>query len=207
MKIIILHGEDSQKSYQRLLKFIDEAKERGWDIVRDELPTTSSLFGTKSLIIFRKYQLITKKMLELIQKMDGALVVYHEDILPQAFIKQIEKNNQVKIEKFELPKLLWRFLDSINIKMFHEVIKKEPVEFVFALIAKRMRDLFWIKTNPKSFPKSSWQAKIIASQANKFREDKLKEIIEELAVMDIKAKTSKANLIDSLDLLMLKHLQ
>ena len=56
MKIIVLHGEDSQKSYARLTKFIDSAKSRGWEIVTDEFPNTPSLFGINRLIIYRDYR-------------------------------------------------------------------------------------------------------------------------------------------------------
>ena len=37
MKIIVLHGDDSEKSYTRLTKFIKEAKKRNWEIVNDKL--------------------------------------------------------------------------------------------------------------------------------------------------------------------------
>lgn len=39
MKIIILHGDDNVKSYERLKKFIDTARNRSWEVsFLDESP-------------------------------------------------------------------------------------------------------------------------------------------------------------------------
>lgn len=202
MKIIVVHGDDTEKSYARLTVFVKEAKSRGWEIINDKIEETPSLFGTQKLIILRNYQLLDKKQLKLTEKIPGTLVIYHQKKLPQTFLKTLPPDT--KKELFELPFLLWKFLDSMNIKTFQEVIETQPVEMVFAMIAKRLRDLYWVKTgSPKMSP---WQLSKLKKQSDKYNKEKLEEIISDLAKIDIDAKTGKRDLKSCLDLLVIKKL-
>lgn len=211
MKIIILHGDNTYKSYERLTKFIDEAKKRGWEIVNDQISFTPSLFGNKKLIVYRKYQLLTKTEIARFSKLDDTLVIYNEGIIPQAFLKTLPKDTKsvdtVVIEEFKLPKIIWNFLDNISIRLFHEVIKTEPVEFVFALLAKRFRDLYWVKTEPRTMNYELWQIQKLKRQSEKCTTREVEHIINKLAEIDIKVKTGKSDLISELDLLLIKSLE
>ena len=181
MKIIILHGDDTIKSYIRLTKFIDEAKKRGWDIINDKIEDTPSLFGTEKLIIVRDYKIIGKKELNLIKKIPGTLVIYTTGLHPAVSLKMI---NPDKTEKFELPQLLWKFLDNMTIKNFHELLKTQPVEYILAMMAWKLKQKY--RTNPTPG---------------------VGLMISELAEIDVKAKTGKADLLLSLDLLLSKQLK
>lgn len=132
MKIIILHGEDTNKSYQRLTKFIDTAKSRDWEIIYDEVSATSSLFGNQRLFVIKDYRILPKNL----NKLEGTLVIYHEGNLP---VTILNKYKDAKVEKFDLPKIIWKFLDHPTVKLLHDLIKKEPIELVFHLFAKRFR--------------------------------------------------------------------
>ena len=145
MKIIVLHGDYTTKLYERLKKFIEIAKKRGWEIVNDEISQTPSLFNKQSLTIIRKYNLISKKDILNILKIPGTLVIYNEGIIPQTFLKELPK--ETKVEEFKLPKLIWNFLDNISVKLLHQVIKTEPIEFVFSVLSKRFRDLYCAKND------------------------------------------------------------
>lgn len=180
MKIIVLHGDDTQKSYERLVKFIREAKKRGWEIVNDKIEDTQSLFGLEKLIIIRDYKILTKEKLKLIDKLQGYLVIYHQSLLPTLFLKQI---NPEKIEKYVLPELLWKFLDHMTLDGFHQIIAVKPIEFVFSMIGWKLKKNYL--KNPNI---------IIAKQIN------------ELSEIDIKVKTGKINLNLALDMFILKHL-
>ena len=74
MKIIVLHGDYTTKLYDRLNKFIEAAKKRGWDITNDEINQTPSLFNKESLTIVRKYNLINKKSLQNIWQFEKSSV-------------------------------------------------------------------------------------------------------------------------------------
>lgn len=132
MRIIILHGQNSTKSYERLTRFIDEAKSRGWEIIYDDVSATPSLFGKQRITIVRDIKLIPRN----IERIQGTLIIYSDSDLPLSFLKKFK---DAKIEKFDLPKIIWKFLEKPSVKLFHEVIKKEPVELVFHLLAKKLR--------------------------------------------------------------------
>jgi DNA polymerase III delta subunit len=212
MKIIVLHGQDSNKSYDRLTKFIDVAKKRSWEIVTDSFPNTPSLFGNERLIIYRDYKLLSKTDIKNFVKFDGTLVIYHAADLPATFLKEIPKD--AKIEKFDLPKLLFVFLESIYpdnskncLKLLHEVVKTEPTELVMFFIARHFRDLYWVSVDPTSTGFPSWKVGKLKSQANKFTINNVKLIINNLAEIDVKVKSSKADLLTELDLLLIKELK
>lgn len=212
MKIIVLHGDDTQKSYARLVKFKDEAKRRGWEIINDQFPVTPSLFGVSRIIIYRNYLLITLKDIKNFSRFDGNLVIYNEGLIPQNFIKLLPKDT--KIEEFKLPKLIWNFLEHFYpgnsmrvIKEFHQVIQRDPPEFVFSLIARQARDLYWAKTEPLSIPYPLWRTSKLKAQSSKFSESELASFIGLLSKIDIEVKTGKADLVSSLDLLIIKQLE
>lgn len=202
MKVIVLHGDDSEKSYARLGAFTKEAKKRGWEIVNDQIEETPSLFGTERLIIIRDLKLIGKKELKTIEKIPGTLVIYSPKKIPATFLKTLPKTT--KKELFELPFLLWKFLDDINLKTFQDVTKTQAPEMVFAMMTKRFRDLYWLKVGkPKMSP---WQLSKLKKQADKFEEAELKTIINKLAMIDVKSKTGGPDLKTLLDIFIVKRL-
>ncbi len=179
MKIIVLHGEDTIKSYERLKKFIETAKSRSWEILYDEISLTPSLFGVDRLTVIRDYKLINKKVLA---KAAGTLVIYHESVLPKTFLNILPKD--AKIEEFKLPKKLWYFLDHINLKNFHDILKTEPVEFIFIMIAWKLKKRYIAKPDKK-----------------------IAGLIQKLAKIDYDAKTGRVDLTVALDLFIVKHLE
>lgn len=212
MKFIVIQGEDTQKLYKRLTTFLAEAKKRTWDVFTDTLPDTPSLFGTKRLVIYRDYRLLGKRDLKSAEKVDGSLVIYNEGNLPQTFIKTLPKDT--KIEKYDLPKSIFSFLDSFypgnaknTIKLLHETINSEAVELIFYLLVKHLRDLYWARLDPKSMTLPSWRLSKLRGQAGRMTEENLKKYIEDLAQIDMNVKTSKTDLLSSLDFFIIKNLK
>lgn len=180
MNIIILHGSDSNKSYQRLNKFVDEAKRRGWEIVNDKIEDSHSLFGKDRLIIIRNIKLINEKLLKYVNKLSGTLVIYQTKTIPKSLLNLFPEN--VKVEKYDLPILIWKFLQKFDYKIFNQIVKTEAVEYLMAMIAWKLKKNYLVKQDKK-----------IADQ------------IQELAEIDIKTKTTDANLKDLLDLFLIKN--
>jgi DNA polymerase III delta subunit len=212
MKIIVLHGEDSLKSFDRLTKFIESAKNRGWEVITDEFPNTPSLFGNDRLIIYRDYKLLSKNDIKNFDKFDGTLVIYHDDNLTVTFLKTLPKDT--KIEEFKLPVILWNFLDGLypgnserSIKVFHQIIERDAPEFVITLIARLFRDLYWVKVDVATLPYPSWRVGKLKSQAFHFTNSLLTDLLNNLSDIDIKVKTSKADLVSELDLMIIKQLK
>lgn len=224
MKIIVLHGENNLKSFERLKKFIESAKERSWEIINIDESTLSlpeslsgiSLFETERFYILRDIKKIGKKEVEWINNnsdsIKGTLVIYQGDTVSQLILKALPKDT--KLEAFPLPKLIWGFLEHLYpgnsrtvLAEFHTIIKTEPAEFVFSVIAKQFRDLYWVKTDSATTPFPSWRISKLKSQALKFTDLLLAKIIELLSQIDIDAKTGKADLVSSLDLMIVKYLK
>ena len=215
MKIIILHGDYVSASYARLSKFIEVAKSRGWQIrflgadVIEEGLANVSLFGGENFYVFRDFTKLGKnffkKNAKRLKEAPGNLVIYHEDFISKDLLYSLPK--EAKIEEFKLPASIFSFLDSFypgnskrTLTLLREVLKKEPPEFVFALLARHVRDLFWAKS-AGSMPYPSWRIQKLKNQAGKFTKEELEDIIKSLSETDIKVKTSQAELISSLDLL------
>ncbi|EKE05960.1 MAG: hypothetical protein ACD_19C00140G0027 [uncultured bacterium] len=183
MRIIVLHGDDTQKSYARLQVFIDEAKKRGWKVTdfNIEEVENQSLFGEECFFILKDYKLLDKKTLEKLKKYSGNLIVYTARCNLAVELKRL---NPDTVEKFELPILLWKFLDNMTVNGLHELVKTQAVEYVLAMMAWKFK---------QNYIKNS--------------SEKNSNLIKELAEIDIKSKTGKADLLLSLDLLLSKRLQ
>ncbi len=223
MKLLILHGDDQLKLYERLEKFIATAKTRSWEVaylddvssIKESL-SASSLFGNERFFVLRDIKKLGKGEIEWLKKkapeLEGNLVIYHEGYVPVGITKGITAD--VKIEEFKLPKIIFSLMDMIRpgnsaqvIKTLHKIVETEPVEFVFVLIAKLMRDLYWAKTDLSSMPYPSWRSSKLKVQAGGFSVQQLQQLIGSLASIDVKVKTSKTDLLASLDLLIIKSLE
>src|SRR3989337_2899962 len=123
MKIIVLHGEHNLKSYDRLKKFVETARERAWEIVNiDEssfsIPETlsgTSLFQTERFFVLKDVKKLDKKNLDWISKnldsIKGNLIIYSDDLISQLILKALPKNT--KVEAYTLPKIIWGFLEHL----------------------------------------------------------------------------------------------
>lgn len=183
MRIIVLHGDDVDKSYKRLQTFIDEAKKRNWKITDysiDEIEN-QNLFGEECFYILKDYKLLGKKIVEKLKKYSGNLIIYNSGKIPAPTLKNLRVD---KVELFELPQLLWKFLDNMTIDKLHELLKTQATEYILAMMAWKFKQNY-IK-NPS---------------------EKNAGLISELAEIDVNSKTSKADLLLSLDLLLSKQLK
>lgn len=225
MEILVIHGDHTLKSYEKLRDVIDTSKTKGWLIQKisegdklsfPEVLTGQELFEYKRLLVVEEINKIKKNDLDWLatnnKTLDGFLVLYSASTIAKSVLKLLPKG--YKTEEFRLPKLIWRFLESfypgntrVCLELLHEVVKTEPDEFVFALLARHLRDLYWVKDTPKSLPYPSWRVGKLKVQVKRFNNGKLKMAINSLSDIDIKVKTSKAELISSLDFLIATHLE
>jgi len=224
MKLFLLHGDNTTASYERLMKYVEHAKKRNWDIIHyadklqnlAQLVRSDSLFDTDKLVIVDNFDLLTKKDLEWLNeesgKFNGNVVIHHNKLLPKTKINSIAKLE--KVEQFVYPIILWKMVDAFYpkngkqfIQLMHQVLEKEAVELVFGLLAKQVRDLYWVLADAENCPMPDWKKGKLQTVARKFSKEKLEAIIEEMAEIDIQSKTSDVELRDLLDLLVVKHLQ
>ncbi len=183
MKIIVLHGDDRQKSYQRLTVFINEAKKRNWKITDFSLEEieNQSLFGEECFYVLYDYKLLDKKAVEKLKKYSGNLIIYSTSKIPAPSLKNLNAN---KTELFELPVLLWKFLDNMSIDGLHKLLETQAPEYILAMMAWKFKQNYL--KNPS---------------------EKNANIISELAEIDMNSKLGKCDLALSLDLMIVKHLK
>lgn len=225
MKVLVISGDDLTKSWERLKRIIEVAKGRDWEITRigaeqnfsvSEILSSSNLFAKQRLFVIEDGKKLTKKELEWLKKnlvkFDGNLAIYFADFVPAGIKSSLSKDT--KFEEFKLPKIIFKFLDGIfpgnsksTIILFHKLLASEPPELIFNLIAKRLKELYWVKCAPESLDYPSWRKNILKSQASKFKEKKLESLIAELSEADVRAKSGDANIATLLDLILLSKLE
>jgi DNA polymerase III delta subunit len=225
MRVILIHGDHTLDSYQRLRKFIEEAKTRNWDVVRidcsavvslAEEVSRSSLFQKEQFFVVENLDKVRKKDLAWLKKnivnLPGTLVFFHQGVIKRDLLQSLPKPD--KIEEFKLPRLIFKFLEAFYpgnekscLQLFHQVMKTEPHEFVFALLARHLRDLYWLKIDINALSYPHWRLSRLKAQSTRFSKSLLKGIIRDLAEIDVKTKTSKATCTDALDFLIASKLE
>jgi hypothetical protein len=205
------------------MKFINSAKKRGWNIERisskDNIAdafVAQSLFEANKLFILEDPNNLSKSKLkwlkENIDELDGTLVIYSKKSLGKRLIKALPKLH--KEEEFKLPKIIWSFLESLypgnatnSLKLFKKFTENKPAEFIFTLIAQRVRDMYFLKVAPESIDYPSWRKNKLKSQLRKFDDGQLEKLITKLSEADLKSKTSKENISDLLDFIIISELE
>ncbi|MFI5240994.1 MAG: hypothetical protein ACHQUA_01020 [Microgenomates group bacterium] len=224
MKIIVLHGDDEKALYERLQKFVSTAKSRSWEVVDindsdlkfQEVLTVDSLFSKERFFILKDISKVSAKDLLWFKNKgnnsSGNLIIYNEGYLTKKVLDSLPKVD--KVEEYKLPKIIFTFLDSFLLgnsrkvlEMLHKLVETEAVERIFAILVKQIKDLYWVKVDSSTIPYPSWRSGKLKSQSSKFTVEKLKEVINDLSEIDVKVKTSKTDLLQSLDLLVMKHLE
>jgi DNA polymerase III delta subunit len=226
MNIIILYGENEPLLQERLGRYLEHAKKKNWQIERfnsdskgslAEFLSSGNLFAKDRIFIIDEAQTLLPKDFAWLNKNNDSLPGYLIAVAggrPNAkLLKSLPK--KAKLEEFKLPKLIFTFLDSFYpgntskvIRILKEMEKTQPVEFVFTLLARHMRDLYWVSLNEKSLPYAeSWRIGKLKSQSKKFDKGNLKQIIAALSEIDMAAKTSQGELCDLLDQAILNCLE
>lgn len=221
MNIYLIHGENHIQAYERLQDYINKARENSWEIVEIEdkdnnLITklrSEDLFGRKRLIVSKSYTPFDKKVIEFVNKSDLPLeiVIFHKGTIPITFTKKL--SGVKKNENYKLSKSLWNFIDSFypnNAKkclaLLDETVKNDPIELVFSLLIGQIRDMFFILNGERlNYP--PWRLGKLSAQANKFTKENISSLIEDLAKIDVKSKTSDTSLKDELDLFIATKLE
>jgi DNA polymerase III delta subunit len=223
MNIFIIHGDHASKSLERLQTYISAAKKKGWEIVRlrdtglniREVVVSQSLFNNEKLVVIDNFnQINSKDILWLKKNKDNKanIVIFHPNILSKININKLP--NVKKVEEFNLPKVIWNFLDSFfpgNAKntmlLLDKVLEKEAVEFVTSLLARQLRDIYIVKLSGNFPGYPSWRIGKLKSSAAKFKGKKLERIIIDLAKYDLRSKTTNSKMSDSLDFLIASKLK
>jgi len=222
MNIYLIHGDNSLTSYNRLQEYVNKGKDKGWEVTEIEdkevniidILRSDSLFGNKRLVVIINYLLLNSQIIKYINTSDDdvEVIIYNKTPIPISFIKKLTRVK--KNEVFPLSKYLWKFIDNFypgNTKnclyYFHESLKNDPAELLFTILAGQIKDIFLTLYSDEPLPYPPWRLSNIKRQSEKFGKEKIKMTIDELAKIDIKVKTSSADLKDELDLFIMRKLE
>jgi hypothetical protein len=187
MKIVVISGDDQEKARKRYFQIVSGVKKKNWEVVEidqkrslaEQLVSTGlftadilySIDGVKKLSP-AEFMWLSKNA----QKYEGSLLIYAPGKFPAPIKKLLPKST--KFETFDLPKLIWQFLDSFYpgnsvrcLALLEKLLENSPIELVIAMLARKLRDLYRFNSP-------------------KFTKEKLKDTIDELANIDYRSKTS-----------------
>lgn len=220
MKIVCIYGNDELKAKSRMLDIVKGVKKKQWQVqyVTAALSKNlrlNSLFEDNILFVCENPMKLTDADWEWLSKnnseSDASFLLLFKSTVPAKVKKLLPKDT--KYEEFKVSQSVFAFIDAFypgNAKRALALLKQttatEPLELVFALLARQIRDLYWTMVSPETFSAPDWKASKVKTLAKKFGEEKLKRLINSLATADMDAKTSQTPLEISLDRIIVKEL-
>lgn len=209
--MIILHGDDSNRSYQRLQILTNVFKQKGLEVIsfdstelnitdlRQELSSTQ-LFGSSKCIVIKNLlgSSKTKNLQKIIDVLNNEtnheIVIWENKKITISALKKLPKG---KIEDFTISPVIFKFLDSLKPNNTNAILlswKKlqqdgiEP-EFVFAMVVRQIKLLIQ-SINGSSFLKlAPYPKQLINRQAKYFDLNHLLDLYKRLYEIDEKIKT------------------
>ncbi len=226
MKVTLVHGEDSIASRNRLNKIIETLKKRDWDLVElkpkstellsQRVSTSNSLFSVKTLYLLYDFNSLKPQDIEslsnLPKSLDSNLLFWQDGVASSKLINNLPKNSNIEV--FEIPKTIFIFLDSfypgnanVCLKFMHQTIETQPVEMVFAVFAKYLRDLYWSTIPNSDLNLPAWRLTKLRKLAARFDQEKLKNYLMEISDIDVNSKMGGGQMMTLLDLFIVRALE
>jgi DNA polymerase III delta subunit len=225
--MIILHGEDTTKSYQRLIELTENMKARQCEVlIHDEQDIditsfrqeigSSDLFGSTKCIVVKNFLSGTKsknkeRLIDVIKSNNHQEIIFWDSKMVS--VTMLRSFPEAKVENFSISPVIFKFLDSLrpgNTKQIVLSWKKlldedtEP-EFVFAMLVRQIKLLIQAKSAPVKLKLAPYPARLISTQATYFTIDHLLELYRQLYDIDLKIKTGKSSAV--IDILLSHFLQ
>lgn len=212
-KIYIFSGEDVASSRKAYVDQIELFKKQNLEI--DHIPAKEineelmenifggiNLFGlsraiaTENFFSGQKSKTKDQALEKILSFPQSVLISWEEKEFTKAASIKLGKDFIVK--NFDLPKVLWKFLDDLspknktqNLQMLHRIILTLEPHFIFSMIIRQFRLLILaVDGEVDSLP--SWQRGKLASQAKEFGREKLIKVYRTLLEIDTKQKTSSS---------------
>jgi DNA polymerase III delta subunit len=221
--MLILHGENTVQSRNRLFQLSSHAKEKNVQILHLDaktldIPTledalgSTSLFGEEKVIIIEELHSLpkSKRKDELIQFLSD--FAQTESLSPEVILWEkrdvtatmLKKFSGAKNEQFKVTNTLFRWLDSLigiksqaNVKqmlsLLRDTINQDGAEMCFAMFPRQIRMLIQAKENNFGAMAPFMIGKL-KKQASTFTLDQLLKIHHTLLIIDIGHKTSSSQL-------------
>jgi DNA polymerase III delta subunit len=228
--MIIIHGENTIGSREKLMEVLSQKKEMGQEIVRleakhlteaelEEVLGASDLFGSnKTIVIEELHSLPTskrkKRLIDLLNNpQTHDIVLWEKRSLTKTMLKVFNKS-QERVEEFEfnVGKTIFTWLDSLGTKtndqrkveLLHQSIESDGEYFCFLMLIRQSRLLIQIKSGSK-VSGAPFMITKLRKQAENFELEELLQLHKKLLKIDLEQKTSQngLSLIQELSLLTL----
>lgn len=227
MSLTLLHGDHIAQSRDALVKQLDHFRQKNLTISTLEANTQltvaqlESLLGSQNMFELDKVIVIegllglprsAKKttLIELLQKFraNTIILLWEGKKATAAQIKSVTPDAQ---ESFNLSSALFSWLDQLQgpkpkkIQLLHEAIKSDTAELCFLMLARQVRLYLKIATGG-TLKEHPFVIKKASAQAKKYSLEQLKNLHEQLLMIDIgqKTGTSLLTLQQELEELMLR---
>lgn len=213
--MIILHGEDANKSYERLRAICDEYKQKGFGVMtfdatelditdlRQEL-SSAELFGSSKCIIIKNLLGTTKskkveKIIEVLnQETNHEVIIWENKTISPTSLKKLPKAKQ---EIFPISPVIFKFLDSLkpnnskNILLSWKNLQNDDIEpeFVFAMVVRQIKLLIQSISGSKYIKLAPYPSRLINQQSKYFDLNHLLDLYKRLSEIDEKIKTGVGN--------------
>ena len=214
----IIHGQNLVLSRKKLGEKIEAFRlKHQAEIIRLEgkkfnltqakqLLEATSLFGQRKLIIVENFFSLPQS------KQKKETLDYLKEKKPENLIiwenrkidgRRLMAFSQTKIQRFDLPPLIFKFLDSFapenkkfSLNLLHQLLHQEAPELIFYLLARRIGQLIIAKDLGKRglTQMARWQQEKLLYQAKKFDLKKLLLLYQQLLKIDYQQKTGRTSL-------------
>lgn len=214
--ITLLHGDNIEASRAELVRLKDAAgnKElravdgKGVDAaILTQALESSSLFGGDTVVVverlFEKIGKKTKLIGELCRIITNAatttdVILWEPKSVGATVIKQLGK---ATVREFKTPVVIFQFLDGLKpgnthalLTLYETLMASQAAELVFAMIAKRMRQLLQIAGGDTPEGMQGWQVSRLTTQAKSFTMDKLLVLYKRLLLTEYSVKSGQSAL-------------
>lgn len=210
--LYVIHGDDTIKAHDFVM---DKKHKAAGKEIREingkhldenalvQALESSSLFGGDVLVVIehylstakkreKKFAIILDRILTASESID--IILYEEKELDKSTIAKLGNNAIVSL--FKTPAVLFQFLDGFVpgntapvLKLFSQTVSREPVEIVFSLLTRRVRNLIELKDGIMPLGVLPWQEARLTNQAQHFTMEQLITMHAALLNIDIAIKT------------------
>ncbi len=207
---ILLHGENIVASRNTLVEMLEEARDKGLEVVilegkkvtlekiRSALET-GSLLGEDRLLVIENFLSLVKskekaKVIEYLAsgKFDNDLVLWEDKEVRVSSIPP-----KTKAQLFKISPVIFRFLESLRpdnkketLTLLAEAKKQGEPEMIYHMLVRQFRSLLSVVEGNKTVL-PEWQYRKLTNQARFFSKTQLIDLYGQLLEIDFAQKTSK----------------
>jgi DNA polymerase III delta subunit len=210
--ITLLHGNYSESSRKEFIRLKEEAKMKDIRVLDgrtlDPASLTQaieshSLFGGDTIIFIenlfgklgRKTKLI-ESLAAIINESSADIILWEDK---EAGITVLKNLSHAKVTLFKIPSVIFQLLDGIApgaisraLPVYTTLSETEAPELIFAMIARRVRQLIQVANGVTPENLAGWQASRLTRQAKLFTIDRLLTMYKHLLDMEFSIKNGSS---------------